>query len=104
MKFLDAKRQQGASGSATAENKMQPGTRSDQGGARSPSTRTPAKDDGPRGTTRPEVLELADELGLDITTVTGTGKGGSITIPDVRKAAAARDSGDGNGAGNSTNE
>lgn len=32
--------------------------------------------------------ELADELGVDLSTVTGTGKGGNITKADVQKAAS----------------
>lgn len=31
--------------------------------------------------------ELADELGVDLSTVTGTGKDGNITKADVQKAA-----------------
>lgn len=34
-------------------------------------------------------VELADELGVDITAVEGTGKGGKITVADVRAASEA---------------
>jgi pyruvate/2-oxoglutarate dehydrogenase complex dihydrolipoamide acyltransferase (E2) component len=32
----------------------------------------------------------AEELGVDLTTVEGTGKGGRITVGDVQKAAKAK--------------
>lgn len=77
MKFLEAKK-----GEQPVSNKMLPGSRPDQGG-RGSSPGTPA--------VRPEVQALAEELGISVSDVTGTGKGGSITKADVRNAAAERD-------------
>jgi len=36
-----------------------------------------------------EAAELAEELGVDLSSVQGTGKDGKITKPDVEAAAAA---------------
>lgn len=80
MKFLDAKRNPGE----PASNKMLRGTREDQGGAKSPVS-------SGTSTVRPEVRELADALEVELSSVTGTGKNGSITMGDVRKAAADRE-------------
>lgn len=77
MKFLEAK-----GGNRGVQNKMLPGSRPDQNGAGSqPGTPT----------VRPEVQALADELGINLSTVSGTGKEGSITKFDVKRAAAERD-------------
>lgn len=81
MKFHEVKRLR-----AAAENKMLRGTREDQGGRMPPLVEAPV--------VRPEVRELADELGVDLATVTGSGKNGNITQTDVRKAAAQRDQGE----------
>ncbi|AWG98583.1 branched-chain alpha-keto acid dehydrogenase subunit E2 [Rhodococcus ruber Chol-4] len=40
---------------------------------------------------KPSARREARELGVDLTGVTGTGAGGVITVPDVRRAAEARD-------------
>lgn len=40
---------------------------------------------------RPEVRALADELCVDCAQIHGTGKGGTITKADVRKAAGAKE-------------
>ncbi len=45
----------------------------------------PPAQDGPDATDA--ARELADELGVDLATVTGTGKGDKITIRDVQAAA-----------------
>lgn len=78
MKFLEAKQQRDA-----GENKMLGGPAENKG-AEVPSTPT-------RPSVRPEVQELADTLGVDLSSTTGTGTNGSITRTDVRKAAQARD-------------
>lgn len=38
----------------------------------------------------PRAKKLAEELGVDLTTITGTGPGGRITEEDVKKAAASK--------------
>lgn len=83
MKYLEARAQ---SKGPKPENKMLSGSREGQRSA------SPAK--SPVATPSPEVRALADELGIDVSTVTGTGKDGAITKTDVRKAAAARDAQD----------
>ncbi len=80
MKYLEAKRLAGGipelpSRAPAPENKMQPGTRSDQ-------TSTPIP--------RSAVLTLASRLGVEFSTITGTGDGGEVTEKDVRAAAKAR--------------
>jgi pyruvate dehydrogenase E2 component (dihydrolipoamide acetyltransferase) len=45
---------------------------------------------GPRVLISPSARELAQELGIDITTLTGTGPGGRIQRKDVQAAAEAR--------------
>jgi 2-oxoisovalerate dehydrogenase E2 component (dihydrolipoyl transacylase) len=55
--------------------------------------RPPASGEHPRS--RPAVRAvLADELGVDLATVTGSGPGGAITRADVQAAASARDGAD----------
>jgi 2-oxoisovalerate dehydrogenase E2 component (dihydrolipoyl transacylase) len=81
VKFLEAQ----AKSAGKTENKMQPGTRTDQGGPGSPKKEAP--------TIRSDVRALADEFGVDLSTVTGTGADGTITKTDVRKAAQKRDGG-----------
>jgi pyruvate/2-oxoglutarate dehydrogenase complex dihydrolipoamide acyltransferase (E2) component len=39
-------------------------------------------------TVRPDVQRMADELGVDLRTVHGTGKDGAILLKDVRAAAS----------------
>lgn len=75
VKAAKAARQRGT------EHKMQAGARPDQGGKGSTKVATPP--------VRPEVQALADELHVDLSTVTGTGANGSIRMRDVREAAAA---------------
>jgi len=51
-------------------------------------TRTPGyTEETPRATQT--ALEAAEELGVDISTVTGTGKDGRVTKADVEEAASA---------------
>lgn len=77
MKFLSAQRQ--AKSQSAPENKMQPGSRSDQDGS-SPR----------RGATESneEIESLAKELDVDLTKVVGTGKQGKVMAKDVRQAHA----------------
>src|SRR5690606_26074412 len=42
---------------------------------------------------KPPVRKLAKDLGVDLTTITGTGPQGSITREDVHAAAAAKQAG-----------
>lgn len=82
MKFLEAKEM--AKDGATPENKMRKGSRPDQ------------KDFAPKGELHPrnppapkqEVSEYATSVGLDIRGITGTGRGGEITLKDVKDAKA----------------
>lgn len=82
MKFLEAKAQSGG------ENKMQPGSRPDQEGT---GASAPLRVSNPPPTVRTDVKRLADELGVDLAEVTGTGRDRSITVTDVRKFASDRD-------------
>lgn len=81
MRFLDARKK------TQQENKMMPGSRPDQ---RDPAVNTVRNIDlGPdKPKIRPEVQALADDLGVDITKVKGTGANGSILMKDVRDAKA----------------
>ncbi len=75
MKFLEAKKM--ADG---GDNKMQPGSRPDQAirrGQLHPDNPPP---------TKKEVVAYAKEHGLDLATITGTGRGGEITLKDVKDA------------------
>lgn len=77
MKFLEARARQ--------EAKMGPGPRENKG--------TQTSEVPPKGPPAPraDVAALADELNIDLATITGSGKDGTITKTDVRKAAAERD-------------
>lgn len=85
MKFLEAQKLDGKVPKASLENKMRPGTRIDQ-----KDPRTLVSDStGPLLTGHevdPGVTKLAQELGVDLATVTGTGVSGRIMERDVRKA------------------
>jgi len=48
----------------------------------------PAPDEGLRAPVLPMVRRLANELGIDLSSLSGTGPGGRITEPDVRNAAS----------------
>ncbi len=82
MKFLEAKRVQ-----AALQNKMLSGSRSDQDGGLSP-----AENKSDVLAYRNEVVTLADELEVDLSTIKGTGKNGTILIRDVRAAAQRQES------------
>lgn len=69
----------------------------------------PAENKGGRGssqppTHRPDVVKLAEELGVDLTVVNGTGKGKTITLGDVRTAARERERETSSGASDSDSE
>lgn len=96
MKFLEARKQNGHSQtpSIALENKMRPGSRLDQKDpvnlisslhktARPESK--PVKEPG----TVSNVEKMAKSLGVDLSTVTGTGPDGQITEKDVRLAKRA---------------
>ena len=108
MKFLDAQKI-GAKGSGKGEHKMQPGVRAGQsdprllrgsrttsdprtlasirreeGGATETKVTPPAETKAPH---RAEVLDLAAKHGVDLSTVVGSGVGGSVLLKDVRDAA-----------------
>jgi pyruvate/2-oxoglutarate dehydrogenase complex dihydrolipoamide acyltransferase (E2) component len=51
--------------------------------------RLPPKERAPRIAATPAVRRLAREMGVDLATVTGTGRGGTITADDVRAASEA---------------
>jgi pyruvate/2-oxoglutarate dehydrogenase complex dihydrolipoamide acyltransferase (E2) component len=53
-----------------------------------PSAQRPKEPDGPRVRATPLVRKVAQELGLDLTTLEGTGPHGRITEEDVRRAAS----------------
>lgn len=71
MKYLEAKQDR-----RSIANKMLPGPSADKSGAPGASQ--------PR--VRPDVRALSEELGVDLSRVTGTGKNGAITMQDVRAA------------------
>lgn len=76
MKFLDAMRK--AANLPGSENKMMPGSRSDQDG--SDSTPPAIGED---------IIALAKQLNVDLSTVKGTGRDGKILARDVRRTAEA---------------
>ncbi|HEX7072252.1 MAG TPA: E3 binding domain-containing protein [Rhodothermales bacterium] len=100
MKYLEAKALEGKQSNPSIipkEHKMQPGSRVDQRDPQSlVSSLRPS--DG-RNTTvlssrtvgplepDPTVVQLAEELGVDLSTVKGSGPSEQITEKDVRKAA-----------------
>lgn len=81
MKYLEAVRK---AAQQPMENKMMPGTRTDQDGS------TPRVQLEPPGPHSDEIVALAESLGVDLSTVTGTGKDGRVLMRDVRAAAAAK--------------
>jgi pyruvate/2-oxoglutarate dehydrogenase complex dihydrolipoamide acyltransferase (E2) component len=83
MKFLEAQKLTKAA-APTGENKMLPGSRTDQLGSTHQATTTPPKHSD-------AVTALAQSLGIDLKHVAPTGKNNSVSLADVRKAAADRD-------------
>jgi pyruvate/2-oxoglutarate dehydrogenase complex dihydrolipoamide acyltransferase (E2) component len=75
MKYLEAKAQ-----AVPGDNKMQPGNRADQHAAKNAQVKAASSD----------VMALASSLHVDLATVTPTGKGGTITTTDVKKASDAQ--------------
>lgn len=76
MKFLQAKdlpKGTPTNEDGDPENKMQPGSRSDE-----------------RPEPTKEITDLAKSLNVDLSTVRGSGKGRAITEQDVRRAAEGR--------------
>ena len=61
-------------------------TRSPPPAAPAPATRPPLRRDGPRVPASPLARRLADERGLDLAVLTGTGPGGAVLAADVRGA------------------
>lgn len=57
--------------------------------------RPPRGQIGPPAGTTPKARELANEYGIDLSTLAGTGAGGFITTKDVEAAIAERDTGSG---------
>lgn len=88
-KWLDVKRARG-----TIENKMIPGPPSDKAATSTAEEEVPAKVPTPppsrvvdRPTATPAAARMADELGVDLTKVEGSGVDGLIVVADVRSAA-----------------
>lgn len=71
MKYLEMKRAE-----QRGEHKMMPGVREDQAGGIA-GMESSAK-------ASPPAISLANMLGVDLSTVVGTGKGGEILVRDVR--------------------
>lgn len=80
MKYLEMKRLQ------NPENKMQPGSRPDQ---QDPHILRRSGPDAPK--IRPEVQKVADELGVSLDGLQGTGRHGEVTVRDVRSHKAKAD-------------
>ncbi|MFB9905406.1 dihydrolipoamide acetyltransferase family protein [Allokutzneria oryzae] len=59
--------------------------------AAEPTEPAPRPDERPKPLAGPLVRKLADQLGVDLTTVRGTGKGAGITRADVQRAAGSRE-------------
>lgn len=99
MKFLEA--QQGKQKeSIMQENKMQPGSRTDQKlNPKDPASLVSSTKGSRANATKmdPSVQKLASQLNVDLHTVTGTGENGAITESDVRKAHRDGESGSGTG-------
>jgi pyruvate dehydrogenase E2 component (dihydrolipoamide acetyltransferase) len=72
-----------------------PGESASDGQSRGSST--PARTATARVQATPVVRRLAQELGVELASVTGTGPGGRLTEDDVRAAAAGTGEGDGHG-------
>lgn len=88
MKYLEAKAL--ANRPPQQQNKMLSGSRPDQMEAPMP----PALHEHAGRTIRADVLKWADELGVDLETVTGTGKNGEILVRDVRARKQTMDQSD----------
>lgn len=92
MKFLDARKKDGKESKKSIippENKMQPGTRMDQNDPMSLVSSPRGRGSSTKATSDSDdaaVQKLAGELGVDLSTVTGTGPKGVITEKDVRNA------------------
>lgn len=87
MKFLDAKRDRG-----TIENKMAPGPSSDKSGtpakaAEGNNPPPPPPSDPERTNATPAAARIAEELGVDLSTLKGSGVDGVIIVSDVRAAS-----------------
>lgn len=91
MKFLDAKRAR-----STIENKMGTGPSADKSEPSSPATApavsgSSAEPKRPKST--PAAARLAEELGVDLSEVKGSGIEGFIVVSDVRSAAESKSPG-----------
>lgn len=90
MKYLETRKADGKAPqpSIIPENKMAPGSRMDQRDPTSLISSPRASADRKRGEQQGQsaAKKLADDLGVDITKVEGTGPNGSVTEADVRNA------------------
>lgn len=92
--FLDAKKLTPQQSAQAGENKMKSGVRADQKRSlhpmigKTPVPTKPAESGESKMDVTPEIKALAQELGVDLAGVKGTGKDGRITARDVRKAKA----------------
>lgn len=90
MKYLDARKADGKEqkDSVVPENKMQRGSRLDQGGRgkQNPEDLVSSPRAALNSNVDKNVRRLAHDLGVDISTVKGTGANGEVTEKDVRLA------------------
>jgi pyruvate/2-oxoglutarate dehydrogenase complex dihydrolipoamide acyltransferase (E2) component len=89
MKYLEARKQGGQEQKDSlipAENKMQQGTRLDQRDPQSLISGVRNRSGKEETGTDATLVSLAAELGVDLSTVKGTGPKGRITEKDVRQA------------------
>jgi pyruvate dehydrogenase E2 component (dihydrolipoamide acetyltransferase) len=56
---------------------------------RAVAARVPARSEGGHVSASPRARRRADELGVDLSGVSGTGPGGAVTVPDVERTASA---------------
>ncbi len=88
MKYLEGLRQSKKTDVAP-ENKMQLGSRPDQGGASTNRSATSPSNKMIDETIGDDLVALAKQLHVDLSTVKGTGRDGKIMARDIRKQASA---------------
>lgn len=94
MKYLEARQQDGKQQKDSfipEENKMQQGNRLDQRDPQSLISGVRPEENKRKGEPEPVLVALAGELGVDLSTLKGSGPRGRITEKDIREAKRAQD-------------